>query len=162
MLRERYGPNEVEHEGFVRWWRHLWLSYNNPFNLLLTLLAVVLVLIKDIQGAVVITVMVVLATLIRFYQERRSNQAAQALKAQVSNTVSVRRRSDKTTEPSAHHLLGDTVEIPMKELVPGDIVRLAAGDMTPADCRELSATDLFLSQSAMTGGVVTGREVCAC
>lgn len=151
VLRETYGPNEVEHEGAVRWWRHLWLSYNNPFNLLLTLLAVVSVLTKDMQGAVVITVMVVLATLIRFYQERRSNQAAQALKEQVSNTASVRRRSDEITESSARHLLGDTIEIPMQELVPGDIVRLSAGDMIPADCRVLTATDLFLSQSAMTG-----------
>ncbi len=151
VLREQYGPNEVEHEGAVRWWRHLWLSYNNPFNLLLTVLAVVSLLTKDLQGAVVITVMVVLATLIRFFQERRSNQAAQALKEQVSNTASVRRRSDEAIEPSARHLLGDTVEIPMKELVPGDIVRLSAGDMIPADCRVLTATDLFLSQSAMTG-----------
>lgn len=151
VLQEQYGPNEVEHESSVRCWRHLWLSYNNPFNLLLTLLALVSVLTKDLQGAVVISVMVVLATMIRFYQERRSNQAAQALKEQVSNTASVRRRSAVAVEPSSRHLLGDTVEISMKELVPGDIVRLSAGDMIPADCRVIAATDLFLSQSAMTG-----------
>lgn len=144
-LREQHGFNEVEHESAVRWWRHLWLSYNNPFNLLLTLLALVSIFTKDLQGAVVISVMVLLATLMRFFQERRSNRAADALKQRVSNTASVRRRV------SAAQSLQDTIEIPMKELVPGDIVHLSAGDMIPADCRLLSATDLFLSQSGMTG-----------
>ena len=65
-LREKYGLNEVEHEGPVRWWQHLWLSYNNPFNLLLTLLAAVSYFTHDSQAAVVIASMVLLATLIRF------------------------------------------------------------------------------------------------
>lgn len=150
-LLEQHGFNEVEHESAVRWWRHLWLSYNNPFNLLLTLLALVSIFTKDLQGAVVITVMVVLATLLRFFQERRSNQAAKALKERVSNTASVRRRASDSVEVSVRHLLEDTTEIPIKELVPGDIVHLSAGDMIPADCRLLTATDLFLSQSGMTG-----------
>ena len=151
VLLEQHGFNEVEHESAVRWWRHLWLSYNNPFNLLLTLLALVSIFTKDLQGAVVITVMVVLATLLRFFQERRSNQAAKALKERVSNTASVRRRASDSVEVSVRHLLEDTTEIPIKELVPGDIVHLSAGDMIPADCRLLTATDLFLSQSGMTG-----------
>lgn len=151
QLLEQHGPNKVEHESAVRWWRHLWLSYNNPFNLLLTLLAAVSVFSNDMQGATVITVMVVLATLLRFVQERRSSREAIALKAQVSNTASVRRRSDETVDVNARDLLMDTTEIPMEELVPGDIVRLSAGDMIPADCRLITATDLFLSQSAMTG-----------
>lgn len=150
-LREQHGFNEVEHESAVRWWRHLWLSYNNPFNLLLTLLALVSIFTKDLQGAVVISVMVVLATLMRFFQERRSNRAADALKERVSNTASVRRRVSESVASSARQGLQDTVEIPMKELVPGDIVHLSAGDMIPADCRLLTATDLFLSQSGMTG-----------
>lgn len=153
-LREKYGLNEVEHEGPVRWWQHLWLSYNNPFNLLLTLLAAVSYFTHDIQAAVVIASMVLLATLIRFIQERRSNQAALALKEQVSNTASVRRRLDQATialDSSTSQLAGSSVEIPIKQLVPGDIVLLSAGDMIPADCRIMTATDLFVGQSAMTG-----------
>ena len=41
VIRARVGPNEVEHEKPLPWWRHLWHCYRNPFNLLLTLLAVV-------------------------------------------------------------------------------------------------------------------------
>ncbi|NYT77152.1 magnesium-translocating P-type ATPase [Alcaligenaceae bacterium] len=153
-LREKYGLNEVEHERPVPWWQHLWLSYKNPFNLLLTLLAAVSYLTHDIQAAIVICCMVFLATLIRFVQERRSSRAAQVLKEQVSNTVSVKRPVDPTDDaPKAQsrHRADDPIEIPIKQLVPGDIVVLSAGDMIPADCRILTATDLFLSQSAMTG-----------
>ncbi len=40
-LRAQYGLNEVEHEQPLPWWTHLWHCYKNPFNLLLTLLAVI-------------------------------------------------------------------------------------------------------------------------
>jgi len=36
----RSGPNEVAHEKPLPWWLHLWHCYKNPFNLLLTVLAV--------------------------------------------------------------------------------------------------------------------------
>lgn len=153
-LREKHGLNEVAHERPIPWWRHLWLSYNNPFNLLLTLLATVSYVTNDMQATVVIATMVILATLIRFFQERRSNRAALALKEQVSSTASVRRRTEQPavgTDGAASHTLSDTFEIPFKQLVPGDIITLSAGDMIPADCRLMTATDLFVGQSAMTG-----------
>ena len=152
-LLQTHGPNEVEHDRPIPWWRHLWLSYNNPFNLLLTVLAAVSLFTGDLQGTVVIGVMVVLATLIRFFQERRSNLAAQALRAQVSNTATVRRRApkDADADTKADVRPAGPREIPIGELVPGDIVLLSAGDMVPADCRVMTATDLFLGQSAMTG-----------
>jgi len=162
-LRDQYGLNEVEHEGPVRWWRHLWLSYNNPFNLLLTVLAAVSYFTRDRQSAIVIGGMVLLATLMHFIQERRSSQAALALKERVSNTAGVRRRLDQGNsaqgDAEARAPQGNAagagvtspVEIPMKLIVPGDIVVLSAGDMIPADCRILTATDLFIGQSALTG-----------
>ena len=142
-IRERVGPNEVEHEKPAGAWQHLWRSYQNPFNLLLTALAFISWLTDDIKATVVIGSMVVLSTLLRFVQEGRSLREAERLKAMVSNTATVLRRSESSA--SEEH------ELPIAELVPGDIVVLSAGDMIPADCRVLSAKDLFLSQAAMTG-----------
>jgi len=144
-IRERVGPNEVEHEKPLPRWMHLWHCYRNPFNLLLTLLAIVSYLTHDMKGTLVIGTMVVLSTVLRFWQEGKSNQAADALKAMVSNTATVLRRgADAGT-------VAQQVELATRLLVPGDVIWLSAGDMIPADCRVLTAKDLFVSQSAMTG-----------
>ncbi|MBC2656375.1 magnesium-translocating P-type ATPase [Pseudomonas sp. MSSRFD41] len=156
-LRERHGLNEVEHEQALSWWTHLWHCYKNPFNLLLTLLAVISWLTEDMKAATVIFSMVVLSTLLRFWQEAKSNKAADALKAMVSNTATVMRPDSPSPAtpgrlPAAVDAAGARrIELPIKQLVPGDLIVLSAGDMIPADCRVLSAKDLFVSQAAMTG-----------
>jgi len=150
----RFGANEVAHEQPLPWFVHLWHCYKNPFNLLLSALAAISFATDDMEAAVIISVMVVLSTLIRFVQEGRSNRAAERLKAMVSNTASVIRRAGNsgqtalTTNQSAHRTVQ---EIPIRELVPGDHVALSAGDMVPADCRLLAAKDLYVAQAAMTG-----------
>ncbi|MBC3878307.1 magnesium-translocating P-type ATPase [Undibacterium sp. FT79W] len=159
-VRERVGLNEVEHEKPLPWWMHLWHCYKNPFNLLLTLLVVVSYATDDMKAALVIGTMVVLSTFLRFWQESRSNKAADELKAMVSNTATVIRRDPsedaaeearKYFDVALHPKAAHRIEVPIKQLVPGDLVALSAGDMIPADCRLLTAKDLFIAQSAMTG-----------
>jgi Mg2+-importing ATPase len=167
--RERYGANEVDHEKPLSWYTHLWLSYRNPFNLLLTALAA-LSWLTDVRMAVpddqswtavfIIGAMVLISTVLRFAQEQRSSRAAEALKAMVQNTATVL-RSDPATQAEgdarryfgvALHVSGSRqIEVPLAELVPGDVVLLSAGDMIPADCRILNAKDLFIAQAALTG-----------
>ena len=147
------GPNEVAHEKPLPGWLRLWHCYSNPFNLLLTVLAVVSWLGHDAKATTVIGAMVLLSTLIRFVQEGRSHRSAESLRALVSNTATVLRSDDAaaaaTTAPASTAPKG--LEIPMRTLVPGDLVLLSAGDMVPADCRLLAARDLFIAQAAMTG-----------
>ncbi len=159
-VRARVGPNEVEHEKPLPWWLHLWHCYRNPFNLLLTLLAVISHLTEDTKATIVISTMVVLSTLLRFWQEAKSNKAADALKALVSNTATVVRRDlSEDAAPLFERYYGAhirvkgarRIEVPIRLLVPGDLVVLSAGDMIPADARVLAAKDLFVSQAAMTG-----------
>lgn len=135
----RDGPNEVQHEPPLPGWLRLWHCYLNPFNLLLTALALLSFLSSDAKATVVIGAMVALSTGIRFVQEGRSHRAAEGLRAMVSNTVTVLRHG------AGRH------DIPLRELVAGDVVALSAGDMVPADCRVLGARDLFVAQAAMTG-----------
>ena len=146
------GPNEVDHEKPLPWWSHLWQCYRNPFNVLLTLLAVVSYLTEDVQATVVIGAMVLLSTLIRFVQEGRSQRSAEQLKAMVSSTATVLRRPFDPEIGAAHgHATAVRREVAMRALVPGDHIQLSAGDMVPADCRVLVAKDLFVAQAAMTG-----------
>ncbi|EPG7539352.1 magnesium-translocating P-type ATPase [Acinetobacter baumannii] len=154
------GLNEVTHEKPLTWWQHLWYCYRNPFNILLSLLALIAFFTDDLTGSTIISVMVILSTLLRYWQEAKSNQAADALKAMVSNTATVLRHQVSAEDLELmHERYGiDTknqtthqFEIPIQYLVPGDVILFSAGDMIPADCRILSAKDLFVSQAAMTG-----------
>lgn len=144
-IRERVGFNEVDYEKPLPWWKHLWLCYKNPFNLLLTLLAGLSFYTGDMEGTIVISTMVLLSTFLRFWQEARSNKAAEGLKALVSNTATVIRRVQLDSDAV------QKIELPINQLVPGDLVSLSAGDMIPADLRILTAKDLFVSQVTMTG-----------
>ena len=159
----RAGPNEVEHEKPLPWWTHLGHCYGNPFNLLLTVLAVISWATDDTQAASVITSMVALSTGLRFWQERRSHEAADRLKSMVSSTATVLRRG-RPPDASARPRAGDPsldatssgnelhhIEVPIRRLAPGEVLQLSAGDMIPADLRLLAAKDLFVGQSAMTG-----------
>lgn len=160
QFREQHGINELHHEKPLTWWQHLWYCFKNPFNILLTILATVAALTEDYEGAVIISLMVILSTFLRFWQESKSNKAADALKSMVSNRASIYRRELDAKQKvqlaeryqfDLNHHQGDIFEIPTKFLVPGDLIRLSAGDMVPADCRILFAKDLFVSQAAMTG-----------
>ena len=132
QVRQRCGENVIDDQQKEARWQHLWHCYRNPFNLLLTALGMISYATEDLTGALVIALMVLISTLLNFIREARSNRAADALKAMVSNTATVI-RSDALTGKSEH------VELPIAQLVPGDIIKLAAGDMIPADLRVLSA-----------------------
>lgn len=87
---------------------------------------------------IVIAILVTVSTLLDFFEEYRSNQAAEELKQLVATTTTVLRD-------------GKEVQIPIKEVVLGDIVMLSAGSMIPADLRVLEAKDLYVGQSSLTG-----------
>lgn len=154
-IRLNSGSNLIENQQATPWWVHLWHCYRNPFNLLLTILALISYATEDLTAAVVIGAMVLISTLMHFIQEARSNRAADALKAMVSNTATVL-RSDAHTGKSEHR------ELPISQLVPGDIIKLSAGDMIPADLRILVAKDLFISQAALTGESLPVEKVAQC
>ena len=147
--REAFGRNEVAHEKPPTWNAELARAFANPFNFLLTTLAVVSGATGDQEAMIVIAVMVVFSTGLRFVQEFRSNKSAQALRALVRTSTAVEREGDEFVPGSTPAMRRR--EVPMDELVPGDIVYLSAGDMIPADVRLIAAKDLFVGQSALSG-----------
>ncbi|MCS6960011.1 MAG: magnesium-translocating P-type ATPase [Pseudanabaenaceae cyanobacterium SKYGB_i_bin29] len=155
-VRERlrkYGKNEVRHEKPPAWYMQLFKAFNNPFVWILVVLASVSFVLDyllaepgegSLKTVIILSIMVLVSGFLRFFQEYRSTQAAEKLKAMVSTTATVIRRDRLDTR-------GTRREVPLSELVPGDIVALSAGDMIPADVRLLSAKDLFVSQAVLTG-----------
>lgn len=93
---------------------------------------------RDPSAVIVIGIMLLVSGGMKFIQEARSGNAAEALKDLVSNTCTALRD-------------GERIKIPFDELVPGDVIRLSAGDMVPADARVITARDLFVIESALTG-----------
>jgi P-type Mg2+ transporter len=147
--RKQYGPNEVTHEKPATWYRQLFHAFLTPFNGVLFAVSVVSLFSDVIFAApedrsfrtiIVLVTMILLSTLLRFWQEFRSNKAAEELKAMVTSTAAVLRAGMDRPQ-----------ELPISRLVPGDIVYLSAGDMVPADVRLLATKDLFVSQAMLTG-----------
>ncbi len=147
--RRQYGRNEVAHERPPAWYTQFLTAFFTPFNAILFFVGTVSVFTDIIYAApedrsfktvIVLSTMILLATVLRFWQEFRSSRAAEKLKAMVRTTASVQRQGfDKPQE------------MPISELVPGDIVMLSAGDMIPADMRLITSKDLFISQAVLTG-----------
>lgn len=152
---EQYGENQVAREKVPSAFLQLLLAFNNPFIFVLLILAVVSFFTDywiplqngestDVTAIIIILVMVSLSGLLRFWQEYRSNKAAEALKSMIKTTATVLRRSHQDLNP-------DRIEVPLNEIVPGDIIYLSAGDMIPADIRIIESRDLFVSQAVLTG-----------
>ncbi|WP_141536414.1 magnesium-translocating P-type ATPase [Bacillus tropicus] len=148
-----YGLNEIAHNKTSPWYIQFLLAFKNPFIFVLLALGALSFFTDDIQGTIVVSVMVMLSATFRFLQEFRSQKAANQLKAMVRTTASVFRIDGFVHETKNAKKLKqtDTTEIPIEELVPGDIISLSAGDIVPADVRILSAKDLFVNQSSLTG-----------
>ena len=152
---QRQGHNEVAHDKPPHAIVQFLQALNNPFiYVLLTLGAISFVTDYwlplqageevDLTKVIIIMTMVLLSSLLRFWQEHRSAKSAEALKAMVRTTATVLRREQVGAQPTLR-------EVPMRELVAGDIVQLSAGDMIPADIRLIESRDLFISQAVLTG-----------
>jgi len=158
----QYGENKVIREKPTPWVIHFIKAFLTPFNLILIALAVVswftdIVFAaetdRDWTKIIILGVMVSVSSILRFWQEFKSQKIADKLKELIKNTALVKRQNwgDQGELQNGRRTNGEKREIPINELVPGDIVYLSAGDMIPADMRLISSIDLFVTQSALTG-----------
>ncbi len=146
--QKQFGLNEIAHEKAPAWYIQFLQAFLNPFIGVLIVIAIISLITdvliispkdRDYKTLTVLSIMVFLSSFLRFWQEYRSNKAAEQLKSMVKTTALILREN-----------VGKK-EIDIKEIVPGDIVFLSAGDMIPADCRIIQSKDLFISQSMLTG-----------
>lgn len=142
---DKLGLNEITGSKSKKWYHYFLSSLFSPFNCILLGIVAILTY-TDIYlpetpsyaNIIVIAILVTASTLLDFFEEYRSNKAAEELKELVATTTSVLRN-------------GKEVQIPIKEVTIGDIVLLSAGSMIPADLRIIESKDLYVGQSALTG-----------
>ena len=138
------GLNEMKQAKPKKWYNYFLSSLFTPFNSIL--LGIVLILIytdiylpevPSFANIIVIAILVTASTFLDFFEEFRSNKAAEKLKELVATTTTVIRD-------------GREMQIPIKEVTIGDIILLSAGSMIPADLRIIEAKDLYVGQSSLT------------
>ena len=141
----KYGLNEISQAKSKKWYHYFLESLFSPFNSIL--LGIVAILFytdvylpktPSYANIIVILILVAASTLLEFFEEYRSNKAAEKLKELVATTTTVIRD-------------GKEIQVPIKQITLGDIVVLSAGSMIPADLRVLEAKDLYVGQSSLTG-----------
>ncbi len=142
---KEFGPNTIRQAKPKRWYHYFLESLFTPFNIILlgiTLLLcytdIILPEEPSYANILVIGILVIASTLLDFFEEYRSNKAANELKELVATTCTVIRD-------------GKEVQIQIKDATIGDIVVLSAGSMIPADLRIIESTDLYVGQSSLTG-----------
>ena len=124
-------------------------SQITPFSLLINQLKSPLVLLLifamglsfflgETTDALIVLSVVLLSTLLGFFQEYRATNAVAKLLDIIKTRVIVLRD-------------GANSEIPFEQVVPGDVVLLSAGGAIPADCVLLEEKDLFVDEATLTG-----------
>lgn len=140
-----YGKNQIKQAKPKKWYHYLWESFRSPFNLILLGITIVLIYTDVILTSppnyaniiVVITLMLV-STLLEFFEVFKSNKAAEKLKKLVAVKTTVLRE-------------GKEKKVFLDDITVGDIIILSAGDLIPADLRIIDEKDLYVVQSSLTG-----------
>lgn len=149
----KYGPNQLNKSKQKKWYNYLWLSFFSPFNSILISIIFVLIYTDIILSSppnyaniIVILALIFISTLLDFFEEFRSNKAAEKLKKLVATTSTVIRNNQE-------------IKISIEDITVGDLVILSAGDMIPADLRLIESKDLYINQSSLTGESESVKKV---
>ena len=89
-------------------------------------------------NAIIIVTIILISSLLGFWQERGAANAVEKLLAIVQTKATVLRD-------------GNQKDIPVEMIVPGDVVILNAGDLIPGDSIVLESKDLFVNEASLTG-----------
>jgi Mg2+-importing ATPase len=89
-------------------------------------------------NAIIIITIILISSLLGFWQERGAANAVEKLLAIVQTKATVFRD-------------GTQQEIPVEKIVPGDVIHLNAGDLIPGDSIILESKDLFVNEASLTG-----------
>ncbi|WP_407366713.1 HAD-IC family P-type ATPase [Limosilactobacillus vaginalis] len=119
-------------------WKIFLRQFNNIVIYILLVATLLTIIIGHYTDAIVIGAVVILNSLIGYFQETSAANALAKIKEMMANQATVYRN-------------GKRQDIDAADLVVGDVVFLEAGDNVPADLRIVSADNLRIEESALTG-----------
>ncbi len=133
-----YGPNRLRPARRTDALTLLLAQFKSPLIIILLGAVILSFFLGEPVDAAIIIAIVLLSSVLGFWQEKRAADAVKSLLAIVRIEVRV---------------LRDGVErdVPPEEVVPGDICVLNAGDIIPGDAAILESKDLFVQEAALTG-----------
>jgi P-type Mg2+ transporter len=135
---DRYGANSLKPKAELSWPGLLLGQVKSPLVLILVAASVLAFFLHDQTNAAIILGIVVVSSVLGFWQEYGAAGAVAKLLAAVQVKVQVLRD-------------GRQRDVPVDEIVPGDVLALNAGDVVPGDSRVLDSKDLFANEAALTG-----------
>jgi len=145
--RSVFGYNEIVEEKQKSPFVIFAKQFTNTLIVILLAATIISAIVGELIDAIVILAMVVLATLVGFVQEYRSEKAIAALKKMAAATVRVIRS-------------GEDKIINARELVPGDIILVSVGDRVPADAHLLEDFGLKTNEASLTGESIPVGKHC--
>src|SRR3990172_4889127 len=113
-------------------------QFRNPLVYVLLVAGIVTFFLGDYSDTLIIFFVVLVNSILGYFQEQKASKALASLKALVHPTADVIRD-------------GKEVRIDVTEVVPGDIVELELGNKIPADGKLVSANRLFIEEAILTG-----------
>ena len=133
-----FGPNRLRTSRRSDALTLLIAQFKSPLILILLAAAGLSFFFNESIDASIIIAIVLLSSLLGFWQEKRAADAVQALLSIVKMDATVVRD-------------GHPTNVPVEDVVPGDVCILSAGDIIPGDAAILKSKDLFLDEAALTG-----------
>ncbi|MBI2330378.1 cation-translocating P-type ATPase, partial [Candidatus Daviesbacteria bacterium] len=135
---KKYGLNKLPEKKTTSVLEMLAGQVKNPFSFLLLGATVLSFIVGDKLDSFLIGGILVLNTLLGFWQEYKASKELEALRKLEVAFARVERD-------------GKQVQIPATELVPGDVVILESGDKIPADGQLVEAHTLQINEAILTG-----------
>ena len=135
---QQYGPNLLKKQKSSGAFVLFFSQFKSPIILILLFAASISLFLLDSTDAVIIFVIIILSSLLGFWQEHQASNSVKRLLAMIRITVTILR--DKVQK-----------EVASENIVPGDIIVLSAGTRIPADCSVLESKDLFVNEAVLTG-----------
>lgn len=133
----QFGRNEIP-EHVEPWYVMLGKQFVGMMPFMLIVAAALSAITEDWADFAVIALMLVVNAFIGFHEEFKARQSLDALKAQMTATVPVKRD-------------GNMIIVPVADLVPGDVIFLRGGNIVPADCEFLEGDEMLVDTAALTG-----------